>query len=256
MPKLITKHDVSVPATQDKVSRLLYVSVSVGLLAVALMAVIAWSYLPTEERSSSIATTTQLTTALPADYSREAARLAGLEAVFDKDEQQNIENPEKHQEFMSKIDNILQQLNSMDSVVGELSLPDKDKQTLLSVHQYQKDYWESKKAFHRMRLARLQGPTPLSAPSQEATSAPKPAPEESGAVKQIASTNESTPIATELSTAVASAADKTAPATDTEATPKDAQAIPPDVKLPPDFCPLFGPQARSCKVSDHEEKKL
>lgn len=182
--------------------------------------------------------------------------MAGLEAVFDKDEQQNIENPEKHQEFMSKIDNILQQLNSMDSVVGELSLPDKDKQTLLSVHQYQKDYWESKKAFHRMRLARLQGPTPLSAPSQEATSAPKPAPEESGAVKQIASTNESTPIATELSTAVASAADKTAPAPATEATPKDAQAIPPDVKLPPDFCPLFGPQARSCKVSDHEEKKL
>lgn len=226
MPRLITKYELPPPSAQEKFTNLIQTILSVVLVIVALLAIVLFSYLPAKQNSPVLASA-ELSTTLPAAYPQASTRLAALSATFEQNEQEAKENPAIHDEFVTRIDTILQQLDTMDELVSKLNLSDKDKQSLLDNQQYQKDYWQAKRIFHETRLARLKSDTKVPQAQQPTKSVDQ-------ALKQVASTSVTDPVLPPIEAT-----------TDTEIK-KAKPAVP--ANLPPDFCPLFGPNAGSCKA--------
>lgn len=229
MPKLVTKYDLPPPSAQEKFTSLVQTILSVVLIIVALLAIVLFSYVPTKPTANLLAATpTEVNIELPPTYTKATERLATLTSAFEQNELAAQEHPTLHSELVTRIETILQQLESMDDIVERMPLAAKDKQNLLANQQYQKDYWEAKRIFHETRLARLKSDTKV--PEVQ------PAKNVDQALKQVASTNVTEPVIPETVIEVP----PPAPSTDKSAAP---------VKLPADFCPLFGPNAGSCKIN-------
>ncbi len=93
---------------------------------------------------------------LPSAYTQRM-HVCYLVQEFEAQESGAAEGYDKHSGLVAKADAILQQLSDMDAMVEGLGITAQDKQILLTRHQYQKDYWESKRVFHNLRLSRFKG---------------------------------------------------------------------------------------------------
>ena len=216
MPKLVIKQDLPKASLQDKLESVLRVALPVLLFGIAAVAALSL-YLDREPSVSSEVIVDEAGQALklPVSYTQQETHLASLQHTFEVQEKNALESYDKHSSLVAKADAILQQLATLDGLVVDLDAETHSKQTLLTRHQYQKDYWEAKRVFHNLRLARF------NSPASEATPA-------ATVVKELPAT----PVvhAEKVETAAAEAVE---PA--------------PKVELPADFCPLFGPGAAACK---------
>jgi hypothetical protein len=233
MPKLVVKHELPPSSPQEKLVKILQIVLPAVLLVIALAAVLSWYLAPDTEEPAFLAEPA-VGVKLPAVYTRHEEKVKAMGDEFDRLAHEGIEDYERNLQLVTKAEGILQQLTEMDGIVQGLKMSEQDRQTLLSRHQYQKDYWESKRVFHRLRLARFKVNSP--AVTQDALRE---------AVGEALDAHQSKPPAV--------AAPAIAPAAAGEKSTK-AGALPPGVKLPPGFCPLFGPDAGSCKPGKGEKK--
>jgi hypothetical protein len=198
---------------------------------IALAAVLSWYLTPDAEEPAFLAEPV-VGVKLPAVYTRDEEKVKAMGDEFDKLAHEGIEDYERNLQLVTKAEGILQQLTEMDGIVHGLEMSGQDRQALLSRHQYQKDYWESKRVFHRLRLARFKVNSP--AVTQDALRE---------AVGEALEAHQSEPPVKN-------------PAVDQATVDARAKAgtLPPGVKLPPGFCPLFGPDAGSCKPGKGDKK--
>lgn len=265
MPKLVIKQQLPPPSAQEKLARVLQVVLPVLLVAIGLATAVSL-YLSRAGGEAPTAAAASLSMQLPPVYTRQEERLNEMTAEFEK-LTASTENYDKHQQLVTRSEAIMQQLSEMDRIVNDLSLLDKDKQTLLSRHQYQKDYWESKLVFHRLRLARFKVNNPavtqdaLRKAVGEALEARQSSDPVQGAEPVVANSVPARPVeAAPMADVAESPAQKEqAPATDnvggTGEHPDPAAAgLPPGVELPPGMCPLFGPGAAACKPGAEDQK--
>ena len=208
MPKLVIKQDLPKVSLQDKLESMLRVALPVLLFGIAAIAALSL-YFDREPRVSSEVNVDDAGQALklPVSYTQQETHLASLQHTFELQEKNALESYDKHSSLVAKADAILQQLAALDGLVADLESDAHSKQTLLTRHQYQKDYWEAKRVFHNLRLARFNSPASEAMPV--------------------------TPVVRTEKVETAAAAESAEPA--------------PNVKLPADFCPLFGPGAAACK---------
>lgn len=273
MPKLIIKQQLQAPSSQEKLAGVLQTVIPVLLVLIVLAALVSL-YLSSSGTGEPSAVEADLDMELPAVYTRQEERLKELSKGFDE-LAQSPESYDKHQQLVTRSEVILQQLSEMDHIVNDLSLSKEDKQALLSRHQYQKDYWESKLVFHRLRLARFKVNNPavtqdalreavgeaLDARQEKTTSTDKSSVTGSAAATSvkpaIAPSAEAVP-ATDAKSASKGQSEQPSQVStsqpNTETHPEPAEAgLPPGVELPPGMCPLFGPGAAACKPGDEEK---
>jgi hypothetical protein len=216
MPKLVIKQDLPKSSLQDKLESVLRVALPILLFGVAAVAALSL-YLNRAPSVSSevIVDETGQALKLPVSYTQQESHLANLQHIFEAQEKNALENYDKHASLVGKADAILQQLATLDGLVVDLDTEMHSKQTLLTRHQYQKDYWEAKRVFHNLRLTRFNSPASETTPAATVVKESPP-----------------TPVVhpQKVETAAAEA-------------PESA----PKVELPADFCPLFGPGAGACK---------
>ena len=207
MPKLVTKHDLPEPSIQEKLEGVLRLILPALLLLIAAAAALSF-YLSREAPVPEVAADSALKLELPLVYTQADARFVDLRREFEAQESGAAEGYDKHSALVAKADAILQQLSDMDAIVEGLGVTTQDKQVLLTRHQYQKDYWESKRVFHNLRLSRFRG-------------------------------NAQEPAVANVEPRQAVTDNKAVVATSADAAQK--------VELPADFCPLFGPGAAACR---------
>ena len=88
-------------------------------------------------------------------YEQEQELLSRLIQRFEMEStQKSVETRVQNERLIQHIDAILLQLDSMDSAITQASLSKARSETLLNTHQYQKDYWLSKRHFQELRLSR------------------------------------------------------------------------------------------------------
>jgi hypothetical protein len=216
MPKLVIKQDLPEPSAKEKLESVLRVFLPLLLFVIAAAAALSLYLSREPEIPEVVANGASLGLKLPLVYSRQEERLGVLGREFDGQEKAGLEGYDKHSSLVAKADAILQQLSEMDAMVAGLSITDEDKQALLTRHQYQKDYWESKRVFHNLRLSRFGG----------------------NAQEPAAANVEPPP----------------SPVTEPEGKAAATADTAPKVDLPADFCPLFGPDAAACKPGADEKK--
>lgn len=224
MPKLIVKHDLPPPSAQDKLISALQVILPIILLIVAVSAAVSLYFSPKSETKQSTLQLSSVSTVLPEVYTRAEGRLNALGMEFEQITDTGKEDYATNLKLTEKAAEILKHIEKMDAMVAELTLDAKDKQTLLARHQYQKDYWESKQVFHRLRLARFKDET-TDHPDEK--------------VEKPAKTAEVVPMPENPNPALG------------ETKAETPQQLPEGVKLPPGMCPLFGPGAKECKAGKH-----
>lgn len=207
MPKLVIKQDLPEPSLIEKLEGLLRFVLPVLLFIIALAAVLSF-YLSRESHDPVMLGNDAPAMTLPHAYTQEAQYLSTLVREFEAQEKAGVEEYAKHARLVSQAEALLAQLSVMDKRVEALALEADTKETLLTRHQYQKDYWEAKRVFHDLRLSRFN--EPVTAPSITATSAVTPPVEKPSADAPV-------------------------------------PASAPNVELPKDFCPLFGPGAAACR---------
>ncbi|QTR49986.1 hypothetical protein [Candidatus Thiothrix anitrata] len=231
MSKLIIKQDLPPPSAQERLVDILQVVLPIILLVIAISAAVSLYVIPAD--SDNLGKTTLSTAiaskSLPSTYLTQESELQALALVFDDIAQNQAESYEKNALLTQKAEALLTHVNNMDALLDTLALDAKDKQVLLTRHQHQKDYWESKMVFHRLRMGRF------------ATDMPAP-------VVEVQEAKVQTP-------AVAAPVNAMPPvsvpneAGDSVAQPSPANTgLPPGVQLPPGMCPLFGPGAAECKA--------
>ena len=169
MPKLVIKQDLPKSSLQDKLESVLRVALPVLLFGIAAVAALSL-YLNREPSVSSEVMVDEVGQALklPVSYTQQETHLASLQHTFELQEKNALESYDKHSSLVAKADAILQQLAALDGLVADLESDAHSKQTLLTRHQYQKDYWEAKRVFHNLRLARFNSPVPAAAPVVQA----------------------------------------------------------------------------------------
>ncbi len=269
MAKLIIKHELPPPTPLEKLADVVQMVLPVVLVVVAIAVAVSLFLSPSSESGKTVAVmpSPAVTTQLPENYLGEENHLNTMALEFDQLLDQGKEDRDKHQQLVNKAEAILAQLSKMDEMVTGMTLPDADKQILQSRHQYQKDYWESKLVFHRLRMARFNindmshGTAPdtakeAPAPEPQVGQATTPPPETvAPAEKQDAAAPAENPAPAVAETKGKAAPEPAAPAElpaghSVEAAKAAAAASPPPgVKLPEGFCPLFGPGAAECKAN-------
>lgn len=238
MAKLIIKHELPPPTLLEKLADVVQLVLPVVLVTVAI-AVAVSLYLSSSsgtDKAVAVMPSPAVTTQLPESYLSEESHLNSMALEFDELLDEGVEGHDKHQQLVNKAEAILAQLSTMDEDVSGMALSDADKQILQSRHQYQKDYWESKLVFHRLRMARFK----INGLPEEA---------EPNVAETVPATEPETvvPVAAEPQGNIVESADEAAAGSDTTA--KAPPAPPPGVKLPEGFCPLFGPGAAECKAN-------
>ena len=241
MSKLIIKQELPPPSAQERLVDILQVILPIILLIIAIAAAVSLYVAPDTDslgqRQASFPAAAR-TNSLPNAYLAQERELNALALAFDDAVETQAESHAKNAALVQKAEALLSHVNAMDALVGTLTLDAQDKQVLLTRHQYQKDYWESKLVFHRLRMARFTAdtPTPVAVEAKETPPAPP-----------VVETQ-----VTEPSPAPASVPEAVAPsaAAQQPASP-DKAALPPGVQLPPGMCPLFGPGAAECKAGKH-----
>lgn len=208
MPKLVIKQDLPEPSITEKLEGLLRVILPIVLLIIALAAALSFYLSRDTHDPVMLGGDHEEIMALPHAYTQEAQHLTALVREFEIQAQTGVEEYTKHARLVGQAEALLAQLEVMDKRVEALAIDADTKQTLLTRHQYQKDYWEAKRVFHDLRLSRFNQPD--KAPSIAATSA------------------------------ITLPAETPSPAA-VEAAPE------PKLALPKDFCPLFGPGAAACR---------
>ncbi|OQX06951.1 MAG: hypothetical protein BWK73_29455 [Thiothrix lacustris] len=161
MPKLVIKQDVPKSSLQDKLENMLRVALPLLLFGIAAIAALSIYF----DRKPSVSSEVIVDEAgqalkLPMSYTQQEIHLASLQHTFEVQEKHAVASYDKHSSLVAKADAILQQLATLDGVVVNLDIDTHSKQTLLTRHQYQKDYWEAKRVFHNLRLARFNNPAP------------------------------------------------------------------------------------------------
>lgn len=228
MPKLVIKQDLPEPSTQEKLEGVLRLVLPVLLLVVT--AAVALSlYLVREPEATQLVAPASSGFEPPPVYQRQEERLKAMVSEFDAQEREGVDGHDKHAALLDKASQILQQLVEMDGIAEGLGIAAKDKQVLLARNQYQQDYWEAKRVFHDLRLARFMQAAPPAIAGTEPVSASKLSPRQPEVTGGVA--------------------DNVAQPT---STPVGAAEAKPD--LPADFCPLFGPGAAACKPGADEKK--
>jgi hypothetical protein len=250
MAKLIIKHELPPPTPLEKLADVAQMVLPVVLVVVAIAVAVSLFLSPSSESGKTVAVmpSPAVTTRLPEDYLGEENHLNSMALEFDQLLEQSREDRDKHQQLVNKAEDILAQLADMDNLVAGMALPDADKQVLQSRHQYQKDYWESKLVFHRLRMARFNINEVPHGVVPDVAKEPASAEPQSG--QAITATPEMPAPADNTAPAVANTQEKAVPADQSEAAKAAAAAgPPPGVKLPEGFCPLFGPGAAECKAN-------
>lgn len=258
MAKLIVKHELPPPTPLEKLAEIAQIVLPV-VLVVVVIAVAVSLYLSSFSGSSSnktvaaIPSSPAVTTQLPDSYLSEANRLDAMALEFDDLLSKSKEDYNKHQQLVDKAEAILAQVSKMDALVADMSLPDTDKKILQNRHQYQKDYWESKLVFHRLRMARFKmNDTPVTVETGEIQESAKAVnvqgAQAAGTSADLAQPEDVEPVTTESVEEPVRA--DTVSTESVDVTGKTAAAGPPaGVKLPDGFCPLFGPGAAECKAN-------
>lgn len=230
MSKLIIKQELPPPSAQERLVDILQVILPIILLIIAIAAAVSLYVAPDTDnlgQGQASLPTAARTNSLPNAYLVQERELNALTLAFDDAVETQAESHAKNAALVQKAEAVLSHVNAMDALVGTLTLDAQDKQVLLTRHQYQKDYWESKLVFHRLRMTRFTSDIPTSpAPPVVEVQATKPAPAS----------------APEVITPPAAAQQPASP---------DKAALPPGVQLPPGMCPLFGPGAAECKAGKH-----
>lgn len=162
MPKLVIKQDLPEPSIIEKLEGLLRVALPLLLFVIAISAALLL-YLSREPHDTVTLGDDAPAMTLPPAYAQEAQRLTTLTREFEAQEQAGVEGYAKHARLVSQAEALLTQLSVMDERVEDLVVAADTKETLLTRHQYQKDYWEAKRVFHDLRLSRFN--EPLKAPS-------------------------------------------------------------------------------------------
>jgi len=231
MSKLIIKQDLPPPSAQERLVDMLQVVLPIILLVIAISAAVSLYVAPAD--SDNLVKTTPPTAiaskSLPSAYLAQEGELQSLALAFDDIAQAQAESYEKNALLTQKAEALLAHVNSMDALLGTLALDAQDKQVLLTRHQYQKDHWESKLVFHRLRMARFATDTPAPAVDVQEAAVQVPA---------VAAPVNATP-AVNVPNEAGNPAVQPSPAN---------TGLPPGVQLPPGMCPLFGPGAAECKA--------
>ena len=241
MSKLIIKQELPPPSAQERLVDILQVILPIILLIIAIAAAVSLYVAPDTDslgQGQASLPAAARTNSLPNAYLAQERELNALALAFDDAVETQAESHAKNAALVQKAEALLSHVNAMDALVGTLTLDAQDKQVLLTRHQYQKDYWESKLVFHRLRMARFTADTPAPVAVEAKETPPAPPVVET----QV----------TEPSSAPASVPEAVAPpaAAQQPASP-DKAALPPGVQLPPGMCPLFGPGAAECKAGKH-----
>ena len=236
MSKLIIKQELPPPSAQERLVDILQVILPIILLIIAIAAAVSLYVAPdTDSRGQGQASlpAAARTNSLPNAYLAQERELNALALAFDDAVETQAESHAKNAALVQKAEALLSHVNAMDALVGTLTLDAQDKQVLLTRHQYQKDYWESKLVFHRLRMARFTAdtPTPVAVEAKETPPAPPVV--------------ETQPAPASVPEAV------TPPAAAQQPASPDKAALPPGVQLPPGMCPLFGSGAAECKAGKH-----
>ena len=241
MSKLIIKQELPPPSAQERLVDILQVILPIILLIIAIAAAVSLYVAPDTDslgQGQASLPAAARTNSLPNAYLAQERELNALALAFDDAVETQAESHAKNAALVQKAEALLSHVNAMDALVGTLTLDAQDKQVLLTRHQYQKDYWESKLVFHRLRMARFTADTP--APVEVEAKETPPAP-------PVVETQ-----VTEPSPAPASVPEAvTPPAAAQQPASPDKAALPPGVQLPPGMCPLFGPGAAECKAGKH-----
>ncbi len=241
MSKLIIKQELPPPSAQERLVDILQVILPIILLIIAIAAAVSLYVAPDTDslgQGQASLPAAARTNSLPNAYLAQERELNALALAFDDAVETQAESHAKNAALVQKAEALLSHVNAMDALVGTLTLDAQDKQVLLTRHQYQKDYWESKLVFHRLRMARFTAdtPTPVAVEAKETPPAPP-----------VVETQ-----VTEPSPAPASVPEAvTPPAAAQQPASPDKAALPPGVQLPPGMCPLFGPGAAECKAGKH-----
>ena len=241
MSKLIIKQELPPPSAQERLVDILQVILPIILLIIAIAAAVSLYVAPDTDslgQGQASLPAAARTNSLPNAYLAQERELNALALAFDDAVETQAESHAKNAALVQKAEALLSHVNAMDALVGTLTLDAQDKQVLLTRHQYQKDYWESKLVFHRLRMARFTAdtPAPVAVDAKETPPAPP-----------VVETQ-----VTEPSPAPASVPEAvTPPAAAQQPASPDKAALPPGVQLPPGMCPLFGPGAAECKAGKH-----
>lgn len=241
MSKLIIKQELPPPSAQERLVDILQVILPIILLIIAIAAAVSLYVAPDTDslgQGQASLPAAARTNSLPNAYLAQERELNALALAFDDAVETQAESHAKNAALVQKAEALLSHVNAMDTLVGTLTLDAQDKQVLLTHHQYQKDYWESKLVFHRLRMARFTADTPVPVAVEAKETPPAPPVVET----QV----------TEPSPAPASVPEAvTPPAAAQQPASPDKAALPPGVQLPPGMCPLFGPGAAECKAGKH-----
>ena len=241
MSKLIIKQELPPPSAQERLVDILQVILPIILLIIAIAAAVSLYVAPDTDslgQGQASLPAAARTNSLPNAYLAQERELNALALAFDDAVETQAESHAKNAALVQKAEALLSHVNAMDTLVGTLTLDAQDKQVLLTRHQYQKDYWESKLVFHRLRMARFTADTPTHVAVEAKETPPAPPVVET----QV----------TEPSPAPASVPEAvTPPAAAQQPASPDKAALPPGVQLPPGMCPLFGPGAAECKAGKH-----
>lgn len=236
MSKLIIKQELPPPSAQERLVDILQVILPIILLIIAIAAAVSLYVAPDTDslgQGQASLPAAARTNSLPNAYLAQERELNALALAFDDAVETQAESHAKNAALVQKAEALLSHVNAMDTLVGTLTLDAQDKQVLLTRHQYQKDYWESKLVFHRLRMARFTADTPAPVAVEAKETAPAPP------------VVETQPAPASVPEAV------TPPAAAQQPASPDKAALPPGVQLPPGMCPLFGPGAAECKAGKH-----
>ncbi len=235
MSKLIIKQELPPPSAQERLVDILQVILPIILLIIAIAAAVSLYVAPDTDslgQGQASLPAAARTNSLPNAYLVQERELNALALAFDDAVETQAESHAKNAALVQKAEALLSHVNAMDALVGTLTLDAQDKQVLLTRHQYQKDYWESKLVFHRLRMARFTADTPAPVAVEAKETPPAPV-------------VETQPAPASVPEAV------TPPAAAQQPASPDKAALPPGVQLPPGMCPLFGPGAAECKAGKH-----
>ena len=235
MSKLIIKQELPPPSAQERLVDILQVILPIILLIIAIAAAVSLYVAPDTDslgQGQASLPAAARTNSLPNAYLAQERELNALALAFDDAVETQAESHAKNAALVQKAEALLSHVNAMDTLVGTLTLDAQDKQVLLTRHQYQKDYWESKLVFHRLRMARFTADTPTHVAVEAKETPPAPV-------------VETQPAPASVPEAV------TPPAAAQQPASPDKAALPPGVQLPPGMCPLFGPGAAECKAGKH-----
>lgn len=169
MPKLVIKQDLPESSLIEKLEGLLRVVLPLLLFVITVAAVLSF-YLSRESHDPVMLGKDVSAMTLPLAYTQEEQYLTTLVREFEAQEKVGVEAYAKHARLVSQAEALLTQLSVMDERVEALAVAADTKETLLTRHQYQKDYWEAKRVFHDLRLSRFN--EPLKAPSIASTVTP------------------------------------------------------------------------------------